>query len=406
MTEIALTGMGEPKPKLVMLAAGGTGGHIFPASAVAETLVAEKIAVGLITDSRGQAFSVAGIPIPTYRIVAGTPNKRGLGIFGKLWAVVQLGIGTLQSAYRLLQLRPDVVVGFGGYAAAPTLVAAFALRIPIIMHEQNAILGRTNRMFSRLAKFIASSFPETQGLSLAEFRKTVFTGNPVRSDIAGIAKNGYPPPSVDGKIRLLITGGSQGANIFGDVIPRAIELLPACLRDSLVISQQCRAEDIEAVTKAYQKMGVRAEVATFFTDVPKRLAESHLVIMRSGASSVAELTASGRPSILVPFAKALDNHQMINARAIADHGGAFLMPQDAFKPDALAARLESYLTLPETLIQTARAAHELGVRDAAVRLARLVIKTYRLTKKIGHTADPQDEYGDSVLGNRMDERAA
>ncbi len=399
MTEQKNTGLGLPKPKLVILAAGGTGGHIFPAAALAECLIAEKISVHLITDKRGQAFTVSGGTVTTHRIAAGSPNHRGLGAVGKLWTIAKLGIGSLQSFAKLAKLKPDVVVGFGGYAAAPTIFAAWILGIPVIIHEQNAILGRTNQLFSRFARFIATSFQNTENLDLKQFRKAVFTGNPVRSDILKIADLGYPPPSVDGKIRLLITGGSQGAHIFSYVIPRAVELLPQSLRDNLVISQQCRAEDKDEVESAYAKIKVTAEVATFFTDVAKRLGESHLVVMRAGASTVAELTASGRPSILVPYAHALDNHQTINARALADKNATWLMPQDAFQPEALAARLESYLTLPETLTQTARAAKSLGVRDAAQRLTRLVIKTHGIHRGLLKHKDPQDEYGDSVLGS-------
>ncbi len=397
--------LGLQKPKLVVLAAGGTGGHIFPAAALAESLHSQDINVRLITDKRGQAFSVNGSVIETHRIAAGSPNYRGIGPFGKIWTVCKLGIGSIQSFLLMVKLKPDVVVGFGGYAAAPTIFAAWLLRRPIIIHEQNAILGRTNRLFSRFAKFIATSFQNTESLDLNQFRKAVFTGNPVRSDIARIGDDGYPPASVDGKIRILITGGSQGAHIFSYVIPKAIELLPQALRDKLVISQQCREEDKAEAIAAYAKMKVQAEVATFFTDVAKRLSESHLVIMRAGASTVAELTASGRPSILIPYAHALDNHQMINARALADKNATWLMPQDAFQPEALAARLESYLTLPDTLIQTARAAKSLGVRDAAARLTRLVIKTHGINHDLLKNKDPQDEYGDDVLGH-FNEQAA
>ncbi len=398
--------MTDQNPKLIMLAAGGTGGHIFPAAALAEALFDAQIGVHLMTDKRGQAFGIGGQTIVTHRINAASPFGRKLGLFGKLRTIVQLGIGTLQAFYVLWRERPDVVVGFGGYAAAPTVFAAWLFRIPVVIHEQNAILGRTNRMFSRFAKFIATSFPATEGLDLNQFRKTVFTGNPVRADVARIADMGYPPKSSDGKIRLLITGGSQGANIFSYVIPKAVEILPQCLREALQISQQCRAEDLAEVTEIYKRLKISADVQTFFTDVPRRLAESHLVIMRAGASTVAELTAAGRPSILVPYAQALDNHQTINARALADKNATWLMPQDAFKPDALAARLESYLTLPDTLVATAKAARELGVRDAAKRLMRLVVKTYLLDRKLIKNPDPQDEYGEKVLGGLSSERAA
>lgn len=360
---------------LIILAAGGTGGHIFPAAALAEALAEQHIPAALITDKRGQSFSVAGQSITTYRIWANSPNHRGLGLWRKSINVLTLGVGLVQAFRLLLQKRPTAVVGFGGYAAAPTIVAAWLLRIPVIVHEQNAVLGRTNRIFARLAKLVATSFPETLGFDTRTAAKARFTGNPVRREIAALGALGYPPPSNDGKIRIVITGGSQGAHIFSDVVPAAIALLPACLRENLFISQQARPDDVAGVRAAYAKMMIRAEVEPFFSDIPERLAAAHLVIMRSGASTVAELTASGRPSILVPFARALDDHQTVNARALADVGAAWLMPQDAFKPDALAARLESYLTLPDSLVQTARAAHALGIRDAAQRLAQLVLAT-------------------------------
>ncbi|MGD9649261.1 MAG: undecaprenyldiphospho-muramoylpentapeptide beta-N-acetylglucosaminyltransferase [Dongiaceae bacterium] len=354
----------------VVLAAGGTGGHMFPAAALAGYLQKQGIGVALCTDKRGESFQLGGQAIPTCRLRAASPSLYKNKVLRSVRAVVAMVLGTFQALFYLRRTRPAVVLGFGGYPAVPTCLAAVILRIPLLLHEQNAVLGRANQFLAKYAKYLATSFDKVHKINTAIPMR--HTGNPVRAEIALLARDPYPPPTLDGKFHLLITGGSQGARIFSRVVPEAISLLPESLQKTLFISQQCRAEDIETVRKHYAGLGVSAELATFISDMPARLKDSHLVICRSGASTVAELTASGKPSILVPFAAAMDDHQTANARALADAEAAWLMPQDAFQPEALAAKLEAYLTNPALLIAMAAKTKALGQPQAVEALGALV----------------------------------
>jgi len=350
----------------IVLAAGGTGGHLFPAEALAAALINRGYPVALITDRRGTGFGERMAAVELHRISAG--GVAGGSLVRRAQSVVQLGVGFFQARGLLSQLKPGVAVGFGGYASVPTILAASLAGIPTILHEQNAVLGRANRLLARRATRIAASFPGAIG---AANRVTV-TGNPVRPPIAALAIAPYPSAEADGRFRLLVTGGSQGARAFGRLLPETIALLPEEKRRRLALVQQCRAEDLERVKATYADLKVAAELAPFFTDIPERLRAAHLVVARSGASTVAELAVAGRPSLLIPYPHATDDHQTANAKVIADAGGAWLLPEATLTPAILAERLQTLMDTPAWLTAAATAARNCGRVDAAERLADLV----------------------------------
>lgn len=358
--------LGDAAARPVVLAAGGTGGHVFPAQALAAEMQRRGHAVAVVTDSRGAAFEGG---VHTYRIRAASPTGSPAGL---ALAARDLGLGSVQAVRLLRRLRPAAVVGFGGYASVPTLLAAYWLRLPSLLHEQNAVLGRANRLLAPRVDRIAVCFTDVEAVRPADVPKLVRIGNPLRPAIAAVAGARYQAPDTRGQLALLVLGGSQGARVFSDVVPEAVAALPPALRARLRIAQQCRPEDLASVRTRYAELGVEAELSSFFEDVPQRLVAAQLVIARAGASTVAELTAVGRPAILVPYPFAMDDHQTANARAVDAADGAWLMPQTAFTAAALAARLESLLTLPAALERAATAAARLGLPDAAARLADLV----------------------------------
>jgi UDP-N-acetylglucosamine--N-acetylmuramyl-(pentapeptide) pyrophosphoryl-undecaprenol N-acetylglucosamine transferase len=355
----------NPVKSLIALAAGGTGGHLFPAEALAAALIARGHPVALVTDKRGTGFDKLAA-VALHRISAG--GVAGGGLLRQAKSALKLGVGFFQARALLARLRPAVAVGFGGYASVPTMLAAALAGIPTVLHEQNAILGRANRLLARRATHIAASFPG----AVAAGARVVLTGNPVRPAIAALADAPYAAPEAGGPFRLLVTGGSQGARAFGRLLPDAIALLPEDRRRRLVLAQQCRAEDLERVQATYAGLKVEAELAPFFTDMPKRLSAAHLAIARSGASTVAEFAAAGRPAILIPYPHAADDHQTANARVMADAGAAWLMPESALTPALLAERLQLLMDTPAALAAAALAAQGCGRRDAAERLADLV----------------------------------
>ncbi|PKU22688.1 undecaprenyldiphospho-muramoylpentapeptide beta-N-acetylglucosaminyltransferase [Telmatospirillum siberiense] len=356
--------------RLIVLTAGGTGGHVFPAEALAAELLGRGHALALVTDRRGQAYGGTLGQLATHRISAG--GIAGRGVTARVSAIAALGIGFLQARSLLKSLAPAAVVGFGGYASVPAMLAASLAGIPTLLHEQNAVLGRANRLLAPRATRIATSFAQVSHIAPAWRGKVVHTGMPVRPAL--IAQRGcdYPALSDDGPIHLLVLGGSQGARVLSDVIPAALASLPEGLRHRLKLSQQCRPEDLEGVRRAYEGTGIDTTLESFFHDVPERLAAAHLVIARSGASTVAELTALGRPSILVPYPHAIDDHQTANAHALDDAGGGWLIPQTAFDAATLSARLLSLFTRPDSLTMAAACARTAGIPDAATRLADLV----------------------------------
>lgn len=357
----------------VVLAAGGTGGHMFPAQALARELLAQGARPILVTDRRGGGFGpeLAG-QVETHHISAA--GFTGGDFLAKITSTLRLGVGYLQAWRILARLKPTCVVGFGGYASLPTLLAAGHMKRRIVLHEQNAVMGRANRMLTARAEAIALSFPEVAGLRDADREKAVLVGNPVRPAIAAVGRRPYSVASQGGALRLLVTGGSQGARVFNDIVPQAVAELPEALRRRLHISQQVRGTDIGAVEDAYKPTGVRHELQSFFDDMPERLQAAHLVICRAGASTITELAASGRPAILVPYPYAADDHQTANARAFAEAGGGWLMPQSSLDAQSLAQRLTDLLEAPALLTRAADCARNFGQSDSARRLADLVSK--------------------------------
>ncbi|MEQ8817244.1 MAG: undecaprenyldiphospho-muramoylpentapeptide beta-N-acetylglucosaminyltransferase [Thalassobaculum sp.] len=355
---------------LVLLATGGTGGHVFPARALAEALLARGHRVGLVTDRRGTAFETESGPLEVHRIRAA--GIAGRGVLAKVRAVGELVLGYLEARRLIASLTPSVVVGFGGYASVPTVLAASARGVPVVLHEQNAVLGRANRLLAPRADAIAVSFADVRKVRAADRRKLELTGNPVRGAIRAVRDRVHPMLAGDAPIPLLVTGGSQGASVFADLVPAAVKLLPTDLRDRLRVSQQAREIELEQVVAAYRDIGVVAEVRRFFDDMPARLADARLLICRSGASTVAENTVAGRPALLVPYPHAIDDHQTANARAVAAAGGARLLPQAALDAATLAECLTEVLSDRTGLAAMSAAARGVGVPDAVDRLADLV----------------------------------
>jgi len=354
----------------ILVAAGGTGGHVFPAKALAEALLARGHRVALVTDRRGTAFETVGGALDVHRIRAA--GIAGRGLLAKAHAGVELLLGYFEARRLVRALRPVAVVGFGGYASVPTVLAAAARGVPVILHEQNAVLGRANRLLAPRAAAIAVSFAEVEKVGAGDRRKLVLTGNPVREAIRDLRDAVLPPLAPTAPIDLLVTGGSQGASVFAELVPAAIAGLPEALRARLRLSQQAREGEREGVVAAYRSLGVAADVRRFFDDMPARLAAARLLICRSGASTVAENTVAGRPALLIPYPHAIDDHQSANARAIAAAGGALVLPQASSDASTLAAQLIRLLGDPAALATMAAAARAAGAPDAVDRLADLV----------------------------------
>lgn len=353
-----------------MLAAGGTGGHLFPAFALAQELGRRSIPVDLVTDMRGDRYGANFPARAVYRVPSATLAGRSVVAAGRTGWMLARGVA---AAFKLMgTVKPGVVVGFGGYPAFPPIVAAALRGIPTALHEQNAVLGRANRMLSRRVDAIATSFEQTKFLEDTASKRVRFTGNPVRDQVVDWATQSYHPPGAEGPFSLLVFGGSQGARYFSDIVPPALALLPEDIRASLFVVQQCREEDLQRVEAAYQAAGVRAHLATFFPNLPEEMAKAHLVIGRAGASTVAELTVMGRPSILVPLPHAVDNDQLQNARRLAESGGAWCIEQKELTPERLASAVQRLRTSPALLAEAGEAARRQGRPDAVGRLADLV----------------------------------
>jgi UDP-N-acetylglucosamine--N-acetylmuramyl-(pentapeptide) pyrophosphoryl-undecaprenol N-acetylglucosamine transferase len=353
-----------------ILAAGGTGGHMFPADALRDELERRGYQVLLFTDSRGLAFPGIFEKTETFMIKSGTFSRRSpIGIIRTGWALFK---GFIKAGWLLVKLSPSGVVGFGGYPVVPTMAAARFWNVPYCLHEQNAVLGRANRMASRGARALALSFRGTKKIKWHSRFMTKVTGNPIRSTILALGKKKYPAISKTSKLNLLIFGGSQGASVFSDVVPEALSLLPKALKDRLVITQQCRANDVERVQKAYKTAGIKAEVKTFIRDIPKVLGNTHLVISRAGATSLFEFAGAGRPSILVPLPSAMDDHQTANAKVMEKAGGGWVIPQGEFSAAKLAKQIQKLALNPKTLAEAAEKALTVSHPNAVKTLADLV----------------------------------
>jgi len=336
---------------------------------VARILVESGGAVHLLTDSRATAFADAVPGVTVDRVRAG---RLGGGPLHAAYGLAEMAVGIVQARRLLRRLAPAGVVGFGGYPSVPTMLAAAQLGVPTLIHEQNVVLGRANRLLAPRARRIATGFAATQGLRPADRARAVHTGNPVRPAIRAIAAAGYVPPAAGEPIELLVVGGSQGARFFSEIMPAALATLPNELRARLRVAQQARPEDKEAVTGQYRTLGIAAEIATFFDDIPARLKRAHLVICRAGASTVAELAAAGRPALLVPYPHAMDDHQTANAGEFANAGGGWTVPQGELTPAGLAERLVALFADPSLLTQAASASRRFARDDAAEHLAGLV----------------------------------
>ena len=359
---------GNDRP--VLLAAGGTGGHLFPAFALAEELARRGFRVDLVTDDRGDRYR-SDFPAQNVHIVpsATLSSKSPVSVARTAWTLSR-GIG---KAVELLgRIRPKAVVGFGGYPTFPPLLAARMRSIPSLIHEQNAVLGRANRMLAKRVDKIATSFEKTRLLDSALQSKVCFTGNPVRQVVLDEAQRPYWSPLPGETATLVVFGGSQGARFFSDIVPVAVGMLPEPMRRFLNIVQQAREEDVDRVRTSYGAMGVRFEVESFFKDLPHIISGAQLVIARAGASTVAELSVIGRPAILVPLPGALDNDQLQNASTLAESGGAWCIEQKDLTPELLAGELLRLLGESGVLSVAAVAAKAQGRPDAVSNLADVV----------------------------------
>ncbi|MEY2503444.1 MAG: UDP-N-acetylglucosamine--N-acetylmuramyl-(pentapeptide) pyrophosphoryl-undecaprenol [Verrucomicrobiota bacterium] len=357
---------------LILLTAGGTGGHLFPAEALGVELMKRGMQVRLATDAR--ALRYGGLFSKDLIDVVPSETVRGRSPWSLARSGMMLAAGTAVALNLMRRLKPEAVIGFGGYPTLPPLLAARLFRIPTVIHDSNAVLGRANRFLSGGVSAIATSLPGVLDRDAALAAKTVTTGTPMRPAILAAAAVPFAAPESDGPLRLLVVGGSQGARVMSDIVPGAIERLQPALWRRLRLVQQVREEDFSRVRAVYDRLGIDAELAPFFSDLPARLAASHLVISRSGAGTVAELGAVGRPSILVPLPGSIDQDQFANAGVLAQAGGALRIAQADFTPDRLAAELGRLAAEPARLTAMALGARTVGKLDAAERLADLVAR--------------------------------
>ncbi|MEK6638103.1 MAG: undecaprenyldiphospho-muramoylpentapeptide beta-N-acetylglucosaminyltransferase [Pseudomonadota bacterium] len=352
-----------------VLAAGGTGGHMMPAHALAAELIARGHHVALITDERGAKIPGLFDGVQTHILPAGRITKNPLSWLGGVRAILK---GRSMALQLFEAFQPSAVIGFGGYPAYPTLLAARAAKIPTAVHEQNAVLGRVNRMVANWVTAIATSYPDVARIAEKNLKKVTLVGNPVRDEILELREQPFPPIDEEAVFSILVVGGSQGATVLSDVVPDGLAMLPPALTRRLQVTQQCRVEDIDSVRARYANLGIPADLATYMTDMPKKIEWAHLVIARAGASTIAELTAAGRPAILVPLPSATDDHQSANVREMVSAGGARAIPQSLFTPVELAKQMQKLGLEPGGLTNAAKAARSCGRPHATRDLANLI----------------------------------
>lgn len=372
------------QPHLV-IAAGGTGGHMVPAHVLGQEMTARGYAVTLITDDRGLKYPGLFEGCPRHVVPSGSLGGRNPVGWAKAVASIARGRSAAKAIYR--RERPAAVVGFGGYPTLPALLGAFAAKVPTVIHDSNTVLGRVNRLLAGRVDVIATAFPNTRRLPPRHAGKVALVGNPVRAEIVALRDRPFPP--ADGELHLLVIGGSQGATVLSKVVPAAVDRLPDDLKRRLRVTQQCRPEDLDDVRAAYAAAGVPADLATFLEDMPERLASAHLVIARSGASTVSELAVAGRPAIFVPLPTSTDNHQVYNAQEMVDAGGARMILQPQFTPDEVASTMLRFLQSPASLEAAATAARSTGRPDAAAKLADIVEGLGKPGRAAASGAQPQ-----------------
>ena len=363
-----MTHQGNGKSPLILLCAGGTGGHLFPAEALAGALAKRGVVIDLATDHRAAHFK---FPARDVHLIP-SATVRGRDPLSLARTASLLALGTLKAWSLIGRIRPAVVVGFGGYPTVPPLFAASLRGVPTVLHEQNGVMGRANRLLASRVTRIATGFRTLKNVDAKVQAKIAFTGNPIRPAVLQAAETPYTAPT--NELRLLVFGGSQGAHVMAEIVPPAIAQLSADVRARLRIVQQARAEDLDAVKATYAKLNVQAECAPFFSDLPARMASAHLIVSRSGASTVAELAAIGRPAIMVPLPHALDQDQFANAGLLAEAGGGIRLVQRDFTPERLASEINRLAADPTALVNMAAAAKSAGTLDAAERLADLVLQ--------------------------------
>lgn len=369
MTSYSPVGTPTGANRHYVLAAGGTGGHLIPAFALATELHQRGHHVALITDDRGAAIPGKPDFLTAHVLPAGRFGKNPLGWPAAISAVLE---GRAMALRLFETFAPSAIIGFGGYPALPALLAATAAKLPSVVHEQNAVLGRVNRLLAGRVDAIATAYERVDRLKPKHAAKVHLVGNPVRAEVLALREQDFPAFTDESLLRLLVTGGSQGARVLSEVVPDGLAMLPPALRQRLQVTQQCRPEDLDAVRKRYAEHDIPAELGTYFEDMHERLADAHLFIGRAGASTIAELTAVGRPAILVPLPIATDDHQAVNTREMAKAGGARMIRQEAFQPKELAKQIQAMAMNPQSLANAAHCAFNCGRPDAARDLADLL----------------------------------